>query len=142
MCRPDGDDEVLSCLALKNLLKSFIVMCRGTSWWMIRCKEAIHDHSFSFRLLLSQSCSRKVPSSRESMWCGLDMLTADERAGLAMKGVLSDCRECLQFLFIILFSMSSLEVRVMRLLLSDDSSMMSTWVKDVGCFPSISLLLL
>jgi len=59
-----------------------------------------------------------------------------------MKGVLSDCRECLQFLFIILFSMSSLEVRVMRLLLSDDSSMMSTWVKDVGCFPSISLLLL
>ncbi len=88
---------------------------------MICCKEAIQVRSFSFRLLLSQSCPRKVPFSRESMSCGLVILTADEIAGLVMKGVFSDCRECLQFLFIIVFSMSSLEVRVMRLLLSDDS---------------------
>ena len=87
MCRLDGDDEVLSCLALKYFLKSSREICRETSWLMIRCKDTIHDRSFSFRLLLWQSCSMKVPSSRESMRCGFDISTADERAGLVMKGM-------------------------------------------------------
>ncbi len=108
--QPDGEDAVLSCLALKNFLKSSMDSEREISWVTIFQSDGIHVCSDV------DKCGSMLSTKEPSKSCSCEHLfgsRAEERVGSNIKGVFSDWRECFRLWNKMVCSASALELIVM-----------------------------